>query len=174
MLKLLGAVLVLLSCGAIGVRAAEEKKKRLKSLREIKEIFITLQGEIRYGGTHLKEAIEAVTGMQSKEQAIAALFFGIAVQMEDRCHGGFYGIWEKEWLAGARALALEKKDLERLFRVGKTLGQLDRETELRCMEEYLLELSGDIVQEEKTIRERIRLCHWLGALAGIFICILMV
>lgn len=182
MIKLIGIGMVLISCAALGSFVAEEKKKRLQSLRELRQFFLTLQGEIRYGGTPLKEAMEAavgvkkeaMTGVEEREWKIGTLFLKIAEQMEERSQGGFYEIWEKEWLLKAKSVALEKRDLERLFRIGKTLGQLDRETQLESLKYYLSGIDQDIQAEERTIREKVRLCHWLGTLAGVFICILMI
>lgn len=175
MLKLLGAFLVLFSCGTAGVYLAEEKKRRLKSLKKLQGIFTALQGEIRYGGTPLKEAIETAAGAgQAGERAVSAVFLKIAEKMEEKSYGSFSEIWEREWSLGAKETALSGEDLERLFRAGESLGYLDRETQLNCLKVCLLELGQSIAAEETAIHEKVRLCRWLGALAGVFICILMV
>lgn len=171
MLKLLGMVMVAGSCTAIGLFMAEEKKHRLRSLRELKSFFITLQGEIRYGGTPLNEAIE---GAAVGTGEIAAGFLEIAAAMERKDTGSFFEIWKLQLRKSGKNLALSKLDMEKLLRVGETLGYLDRETQLACLELYLLELEKDLAIEEGKIGETVRLCRWLGTLAGVFICILMI
>lgn len=172
MLKLLGAALVLLSCGAAGAFLAEEKKKRLQSLREAKQFFLALQGEIRYGGTPLQEAMEVAGGRRAMGN-LSPAFLEIAERMEQKSEGSFSVLWEEALSKRAKGAALKAGDLERLFRVGESLGQLDRETQLNCLEYYLAEVSHDIEGEEAALTEKVRLCRWLGALAGIFLCILM-
>ncbi len=173
MLKAFGAVLVLVSCGAAGIFWAEEKKRRLQSLHKLQQFFMALQGEIRYGGTPLKEAIEIAGGGQGRG-SLYFVFSEIASRMEKREEGSFSKLWKEEFQKGAKGAALQNRDLERIFRVGESLGLLDRETQLNSLEHYLSEISCDIGQEEKAIGEKVRLCRWLGALAGVFICILMI
>jgi stage III sporulation protein AB len=175
MVKLIGILFVFFSCTGAGIFLAEQKKKRLQSLRNLRQIFMRLQGEIRYGCTPLEEAmVLAAKGEVSKKQeSILAIFQNIAKKMEEKQAGSFSGIWQEELLKGSKGIGLTKGDLEKLFRAGEGLGCFDRETILATLACYLTEVDYDIKTEEKSIKEKVRLYHWMGALLGIFICILM-
>lgn len=174
MLKLLGGILVLLSCGIFGICMAEEKKRQLQSLKEIRQFFMLLSGEIRYGGTTLSEAIKGAAGKQKKNQScLREAFAGIAVKMEGKKAGSFFEIWREELQDRAKEAALSGRSLEQLLRIGENLGGLDRETQLNSLNCYLEELDREIIAEEKKIGEKVRLYRWLGALAGVFVWILL-
>lgn len=172
MTKLLGSILVLLSCIIAGGMAAEEKKERLKSLRWLRQFFLALQGEIRYGGIPLAEAIQASAGNRA-ENALSLAFLRMVERMEQKNAGSFSGIWKEELKKTVKTACLKEKDMERLLKTGESLGYLDRETQLESLTCYLSEISNDIEAEERIIGEKVRLCRWMGALSGIFICILM-
>ena len=174
MLKLLGGILGLLSCGAAGICMAEEKKQQLQSLKEIRQFFMLLSGEIRYGGTTLSEAIKAAAGKQKKDKdSLKEAFTEIAVKMEGKAAGSFFEIWREELLDKAKEVSLSGRNLEQLLRMGETLGGLDRETQLNSLNCYLEEIEREIIAEEKKIGEKVRLYRWLGALAGAFVWILL-
>lgn len=180
MIKLLGTGLVLISCAAFGSFMAEEKKKRLQSLRELRQFFLPLQGEIRYGGTPLKEAMEtALGGAGRKEERgtegnLYPAFWRIIERMEEKNAGSLAVLWKEELSKEVKAACLNTTDVEKLMKIGETLGYLDRETQLESLKYYLSGIKEDIQTEERTIREKVRLCYWLGTLAGVFISILMI
>lgn len=175
MLKLFGIIFVLVSSVALGICLAEEKKRRLKSLWELKRIITVLRGEIRYGGTPLKEAMEACAGgKRGHKGQVQQIFLEITEAIETRKNGSFYEIWEKAWSARRKRVAINQQDLDGLLRMGEMLGYLDRDTQLNSLECSLLEIDNQIKKEEQAIDEKTRLYRWLGALAGIFICILMI
>lgn len=174
MLKLLGGILVFLSCGAAGLCMAENKKQKLQSLKEIRNFFMLLSGEIRYGGTTLSEAIMAALGKKKREKnALREAFFSIAERMETKEAGSFFEIWKEELLKREKEIALSGRSLEQLLRVGEILGGVDRETQLDSLNTYLKEVEREIIAEEKKLGEKVRLYHWLGALTGAFIWILL-
>ena len=53
LLKILGAILTISSCSALGFYFSNELNVRVKQLRELKKYVMVLRGDIRYGGTPL-------------------------------------------------------------------------------------------------------------------------
>lgn len=62
MLKIIGAVLVIFACAALGYKKSAAISDRLFLLREIEKLLLLLMGEITYRREALPEAVLRVSG----------------------------------------------------------------------------------------------------------------
>ncbi|WP_167958845.1 stage III sporulation protein AB [Anaerosporobacter faecicola] len=171
-MKVIGAVLVILSTGGMGVYFSLILKERIKDLKELNKLILVLRGEIRYASTPLPEAVGNLATRTDGEFKR----FLLAVEEElDKLEGrSFNDIWrgcvEKELLD----TSLNKKDKLLLSRLGENLGYLDKEMQLNTIDLYITQIQGELDDAMDSVKEKVRLYNMLGVMAGIFITIILI
>ena len=73
-----------------------------------------------------------------------------------------------------RDTGLEQEEKDKLSEIGKRLGNADMEAQIRSLDLYLEELKKSMEEKREGMKTRIRLCHCLGVMSGIFLTILLV
>lgn len=86
----------------------------------------------------------------------------------------FWQIWENGIQRHLKNSELPEKDRYRLEELGRQLGNADMESQLRVLDLYLEELRKSMEEKREGMKTRIRLCHSLGVMSGIFIAILLI
>ena len=170
-MKILGSILVTLSCGALGVGKAEQWKDHRKMLEQIRKMIFLLKGEILYAHAPLGEALEHV-GRKS-EGLPARIFCQAAKRIGEQDGELFYDLWKEAIDDHRKELLLTEKECQEFQALGEHLGYLDLDMQERTIELYLeqLELSIRFYREHE--RERTRLCTSLGFMGGLFLSIIM-
>lgn len=171
-LKAAGAACVVLSCTAMGFLKSLRLNGRLRELTELKRLLGLLEGMIRFGGGTLEEAFEVAADRGSPPYS--GFFLELAAQMKE-CGGKTLGqLWQKamETKLGASGLSEDEKAVLRTL--GRDLGFLDREAQLKALalsEEQLEEARERLLEE---LPAKTKLYNYLGILAGVFITILLI
>ncbi len=170
-MKLLGSILVIVSCSALGMWRAEQWKEHRKILEQIRKMILLLKGEILYAHAPLGEALEHV-GKKS-EGVPAKLFCQVAERIGQQDGEVFYELWKEAIECCRKELLLTEKECQEFQAFGEHLGYLDLGMQERTMELYLeqLQLSVDFYREHE--RERTKLCTSLGFMGGLFLAIIM-
>ncbi|MBR3772241.1 MAG: stage III sporulation protein AB [Clostridium sp.] len=171
-LKILGAVLTISSCTALGFYFSNELNSRLKQLRELKKYLTILRGDIRYGGTPLPEAIYNLA--RRSPGAFRGFLTNVAKQLQISGGGTFAEIWTVCVENDLKNTSLTESDKEGLARFGDNLGYLDREMQVNTIDLYLSTLQEEIKEQAAVVKERTKLYNILGIMAGIFITIVMI
>ena len=121
-LKILGAVFILLSSGGAGAWASWCFKRRLELLERLRQMIYFLKGEITYSHAPLKEALERA-GRRGKG-SLGNLFLAVSSEI-GRGQGESFGeIWEKEMeklCSGPEGRLLKSQDIRELYRLGAHL-----------------------------------------------------
>lgn len=170
-MKILGSVLVTVSCSGLGLWKAGQWKEHRKLLEQIRKMILLLKGEILYAHAPLGEALEHV-GRKS-EGVPAKLFCRVAERIGQQDGELFYDLWKEAIDSHRKELLLTEKECEEFKALGEHLGYLDLGMQERTIELYLeqLELSLDFYREHE--RERVKLCTSLGVMGGLFLSIIM-
>lgn len=172
LLKILGAILTVSSCSALGFYFSNELLIRLKQLRELKKYITILRGDIRYGGTPLPEAIGSLA---VRSPGIFKPFLSnVSKQLYNSKGGTFSDIWGKSVWSDLKDSSLTEMDKENLVRFGENLGFLDREMQINTIDLYLNQLQDEINEQAVVVKERTKLYNVLGIMAGVFITIVMI
>lgn len=172
LLKILGAILTISSCSALGFYFSNELNVRVKQLRELKKYVMILRGDIRYGGTPLPEAIG---NLARRSPGVYKKFLSQVSELLMVSGGGtFSEIWSKCVWKDLKNSSLTESDKENLIRFGDTLGYLDREMQISTIDLYLNQLQEEISEQAIVAKERTKLYNVLGIMAGIFITIVMI
>lgn len=170
-MKILGSVLVTVSCSGLGMWKAGQWKEHRKLLEQIRKMILLLKGEILYAHAPLGEALEHV-GRKS-EGISAKLFCRVAERIGQQDGELFYDLWKEAIDSHRKELLLTEKECEEFKALGEHLGYLDLGMQERTIELYLeqLELSLNFYREHE--RERVKLCTSLGVMGGLFLSIIM-
>ncbi len=171
-IKMAGAVCVLISCSAMGFLQSAQIRARYRELLELKKILYQLEGYIRFSSCTLEEAFESVAGRC--EAPYDGFFSGLAEEMGEKSGVTLAELWQKAMEDKLSSSRLAGEERELLERMGRDLGRLDRETQLKA-----LSLSGGQLEEarQRLLQElpgKMKLYNCLGILAGVFLTILLV
>ena len=164
----MGNVLLIVSSAAMGIKKSRELTIREHSLEEILQMLLLLKGEIRFGGVTLRDACldasERMSGCCGRYlKSVGELLSGTEP--------------EKAFLLSGRAelaeTGLSEDELSPLYALGKRLGYLDTQMQVRqlelCEEEFrrtLSRLRADLPEKQKMYRS-------LGMLGGFLLAALL-
>ena len=152
MLKLAGSLLIIGTTTLWGMAAAERLREQYEQMRLLQSLLYALRSEILYARSYLEEA-----------------FAKIGESAPEPYRGWLLGI--QEFL---RESGLEQEEKDKLSEIGKRLGNADMEAQIRSLDLYLEELKKSMEEKREGMKTRIRLCHCLGVMSGIFLTILLV
>ncbi len=172
LLKIVGAILTISSCSALGFYFSNELNVRIKQLRELRKFVTILRGEIRYGGTPLPEAIENLA--RRSPGAFQDFLSNTSEALLINGGGTFSEIWGTSVWRDLKDTSLTDSDKESLIRFGDTLGYMDRDMQISTIDLYLNQLHDEINEQVTVAKERTKLYNVLGIMAGIFITIIMI
>ncbi len=170
-LKMIGISLIMCTTFLGGGMAADKIKVQYEQLKYLQKLICRLRSEIRYAKSYLGEAFYQI-GMAEKSPYREWLL-GMSEQMEEKKGGRFLEIWEEQTKKNLHNSGLSKETLVRLMDFGGQLGGTDVEMQVKALELYQeeIELSMEEIREE--MRTKMRLCHCLGIMSGIFVIILL-
>jgi|SRR5690625_4705202 len=171
MLKLIGAMLVLVSGAMIGLYQANRLSDRPRQIRHLLRALQRLETEIGYGLTPLPEALQKMA--RTSPPPTRLIWEEIATQMDQTSGESTMEIWstttEKYW----RRTCMSKAEKEVLMQLGHVVGISDRTDQLKHVQLAKEQLQAE---EEEAIEERDRyskMWRTLGVLGGAFVVILM-
>ncbi|MGE5614175.1 MAG: stage III sporulation protein SpoIIIAB [Bacillota bacterium] len=169
--KIVGSVIVVLSCSFIGFALSQDLKKRPRQLRELQGLLQMFENHITYLSDIIVEAFERISRVGQCETCV---FFSRAAEIlrEDGSCGA-PGAWERAVRECIRTTSLNKEDEEILSAFGRSLGNTDLEGQIKNIRLTLSQLK---VQEEKAEENRDRnerMYKSLGLLGGAAIVILL-
>lgn len=170
--KIIGAFLVIVSSGGMGLYFSLLLKERIKDLKELNKMVIMLRGEIRYASTPLPEAIENIL---LRTEGELKKFLGKVLEELKKLEGRPFGdIWSTCVNAELLDTSLNKKDKLLLARLGESLGYLDKEMQLNTIDLYVTQVQGELDDAVDSVKEKVRLYNMLGVMFGIFITIVLI
>lgn len=171
LLRILGAVLVIISCSGLGFYMSARYHEHLRTVEKLRKMIFLLKGEIIYANSPLTEAFER-TGTKAGGE-VGALFERVSARMLGQQGEPFYTIWQEEIDKLPKEVCLSGEDRQNLKGLGEHLGYLDKDMQERTLLLYLeqLDLTIDYLREHK--QEKSRLYTSLGIMGGLFLTIVM-
>ena len=170
MIKLLGAMLLVISGALIGRFKARKLAERPGQIRRFVVILGQLETEIAYGFTPLPSALIKL-GKQAG-QPLSSLLVRIGEKLQDDDHA-VMDIWQHEITAGWNRTAMRNAEMEIVLALGLTLGTTDRDNQLKHLKlaAKQLESMESIAIEEQNKYEKM----WksLGLLGGALIAVIL-
>lgn len=171
MIKLVGAILVLVSAYGIGSILALQVKEQEKWLKDIKTALFLLMGELEYRKLPLPEAFEMI-GMRHGGR-LTAFFSAAAEELKKKEGRSLKEVWKELAIPAVKDSPLTKEQKEEFSELGLYFMEADKETRRSSLEFYFSRLEEDIVRLREKGADKAYLCRMLGMLGGIFLLILV-
>ena len=172
MQKIIGAILIILASGGIGVTKGLELQKYLRELELLKQLFWMLKREIQYTKAPFSEAFSHIGRRMEGAQGEWLLY--LAEQIEEKAGATFFELWTESIDRCLIKSQLKNKDKEELKAIGMQMGYLDEQMQLGTIDLYLEQLSFVIQKTREELVMKKRLCNCLGVMGGIFLVIIMI
>ena len=172
MLKAVGALLVVLSCGAMGYGKSLSYTKRQRELEEIQKMLYFLLGEITYRREALPEAMVRVA--DKIRPPLSDFLREVSRAAKEYQGERFSKIFSQKAEKYLKETSLMKTDLEEFIRLGEDLGYMDITMQENTINLYLEELKGEILKTEKEGPARKKMYQALGLMTGMFLAIMLV
>ena len=172
MIKIIGCMLVIIGCGAIGFFEAEKMKKRLLEMQYIKRYVLFMKGEIRYGNKTLPETF---LQLEKRANGVWKDFFGrTGKKLWNTSNGTLSYVWEEEVENSLSSSLLREAEKKEWKELGENLGYLDQEMQINLLEIYEQHLGESIEKEKEKMSTQTKLYQVLGVMSGIFLVIILV
>lgn len=169
MLHGIGAVLIIISCGAVGFSMAAAHRREETLLRDLIQALEELYSDLQYRLTPLPELCSAAGKRQ--KNPIGQVFIRLARELNNQiCPDVSSCLFAA--LAGGRELPESVQSAFRLL--GNTLGQFDMEGQLRGIESVREHCEMQLKRLGVNREERLRSYQTLGLCAGAALAILFV
>ena len=169
MLKVIGVILIILSCSAAGIWYSMRLQERLDLLYLQQKMLVMLEREITYGISTLPEAL-CNTSMRLDEP-FRKFLQEVSQQIQRGDDYTFFDIWNENVEYMLTETALTGNDKEQLKNLGKYLGHLDITTQKQMIDMYSKELEIKIQQVRSTLEDKKKLYRSLGVLSGLFLAV---
>ena len=169
MLKMIGAVLLLMGTIGLGLAAVRRLERRVTALRSLSHALEQLEWELDF---HLPPMKELILETSRRSSPPASDFFRACAEGMDGLEGQpLSGLWRQAALT--ELPALKKSDLETLLSVGEVLGRYDGESQRLTISAARERLGGFLTEAAEERRRQGRVYGALGAAAGAFRVILL-
>lgn len=170
-MKIIGMILVFVSCTGIGVMYSYISKKRVQDLCEWKKGLILLKNEINYSLTPLPEAFESVSRRTLGE---ISLFFQKMSELLRTSGKTMEKLEDSELSRILKESCLNEKDIKMVVEFVKNLGLGDKESQISniCLQVENLEQEIETAKEQE--KSNGKLFKTLGVLTGIFIIVIFI
>ena len=125
MLKLAGALCILLSGTLFGFFQAQQLSRRPKQIRQLIQALQRMETEISYGFTQLPEALDTIA--RQTAEPLAGMFREMAAALTLMSGHSVKEVWQSAVSEGWKKTSMKEAEKEILLQIGFTLGLTDRE-----------------------------------------------
>jgi stage III sporulation protein AB len=169
--KIVGSLVVVLSCSFLGFILSRDCSRRPQQLRELQTLLQMFENQINYLSDVLIEAFERVSRVGNSETG--SIFGRAAEILGNEGAQSAASAWEQAVRQGIRRTALNREDEEVLIGFGKMLGSTDLDGQIKNIR---LTMEALRMQEKKAEESRIKnetMYKSLGILGGIAVVIVL-
>ena len=172
MLKVIGCILVIMGCSAMGFWQAECMRRRLQEMQELKRYVLFMKGEICCRNCTLPETF---LELEKRAKGIWKQFFcNIGRELRKMEGGTLAEIWKKEMKSQLSDSYLREREKKEWLTLGENLGYLDMEMQLHMLEIFQTHLSESMEEEREEVKRQSKLSRILGVMSGIFLTVLLI
>lgn len=171
LLKLLGAILIVVAGAMIGHLKARKLADRPAQIRRFIRALQQLETEISYGFTPLPEALHKLA--QQTTEPLSSIFGIIAANLESHEGLSVKESWDQAILERWSYTAMQDGELDIIVQLGSSLGTSDREDQLkhlRLASSQLGSMESEAAEEQRRFE---KMWRSLGVLGGALIVVMM-
>lgn len=170
MVKLIGALFIMVATTVIGFEASRHLSDRPQQLRALRSALQSLEAEIMYGHTPLHEASRRLAAQLSKP--LSSFFDSFAKKLTDT-----ETTVKEAWVASLhevwKATAFKKSEFEIMRQFGETLGRHDRFSQQKHIMLTLSHLEREEANAVQAQMKYEKMVKSLGFLSGLLLIILL-
>jgi stage III sporulation protein AB len=170
MIKLIGAIFIIVATTWTGFEAARHLSERPRQLRALRSALQSLEAEIMYGHTPLHEAARRLAAQLPSP--LSAFFEAFARKLTDT-ETTVKEAWETSLKEVWRSTALKQGEFEIMKQFGETLGRHDRYSQQKHIMLTLTHLEreeADAVDKQAKYEKMVKS---LGFLSGLLLIIIL-
>lgn len=171
MLKLLGAMMILLSATLFGFYQAQQYSRRPKQIGEVIRALQRLETEIVYGFTPLQEALAKIA--HSCPRPVSAIFGHAAEELSQAGGRSAQQIWQQSLQEHWRHTSMKTGEQNIVQQLGFTLGLSDSADQVKHLRLAIQQLQGELEGSEEERKRYESMWRSLGLLMGALLVILM-
>lgn len=172
MLKLFGAMLVIIPFGFIGLSLGKNLTKHVQELRQFQLGLTVLETEIMYAQTPLPQALVVVA---KQSQGVVSRFFTLVSEGLNKRQGQTAGeVWSRVLIDLTPYFMLNPEELNLLGQFGQGLGSSDREDQLKRLTSIKTQLAFREKTAEAARKEFQKIWQTLGWACGLMITLLFI
>ncbi|WP_251551327.1 stage III sporulation protein SpoIIIAB [Neobacillus muris] len=170
MVKLIGAIFIIVATTLTGFEASRHFSDRPKQLRALRSALQSLEAEIMYGHTPLHEAARRLAEQLSKP---LSTFFSTFSQKLMDTETTVKEAWQSSLKEVWNATALKKAEFEIMKQFGETLGRHDRFSQQKQIMLTLSHLEREEAEAVQAQAKYEKMVKSLGFLSGLLLIILL-
>ena len=172
MYRAVGCVLIVAAGAGMGFSESLRLSERIHTLEMLLQMVICLRGEISSGNASLPDAFYGTAGRMDGK------YREFLINAADRMKAGkgekLSQICRECGEASLKKSCLTHEEKDAFFSVGKYLGYLDREMQIKQLSLYEKKLEGELRELKKEAAGKKKLYRGLGVLGGLLLAVLLV
>jgi stage III sporulation protein AB len=171
MVKIIGAIFIILATTWTGFEAAKHLSERPRQLRQLRSALQSLEAEIMYGHTPLHEASRRLAAQLSKP--LSSFFEGFAKKLTDT-ETTVKEAWEDSLKEVWKHTAFKQGEFEIMKQFGETLGRHDRFSQQKHIMLTLSHLEREEADAIESQAKYEKMVKSLGFFSGLLLIILLI
>lgn len=172
MLKVVGSILVIFGCAAIGFYMVERMKRHVNELEQVKKQLLFMEGEVRVGFRTVKDIFAQLE--QRTEGNWKAFYSYLQASMEKEKQGALEQIWMEGIRETLKNSLLNHNEKRAWKELGENLGYLDKEMQIALLHICQEHFEEYRIQAEEYLKRNAKIYQTLGIMGGIFLTIIFV
>lgn len=171
MIKLIGAVLIIIATTWTGFEASRRLTERSRQLRMLKSALLSLEAEIMYGHTPLHEASRRLAQQMPKP---LSQFFDTFAHKLTNTDTTVKVAWDESLNELWRQTAFKQGELEIMKQFGETLGRHDKASQQKHIQLTITHLEREEADANEKQLKYEKMVKSLGFLSGLLLVILLI
>lgn len=172
MLKIIGAVLIVISCGMGGIVYSNRYINRLDSLKSLSICIEMLRSEIAYGHIPLQQASRSIA--KKVRGPVADIFSDFADQLKSKRGYTAHQAFKKAIDKNAGRLCINQEEMGLFMTLGNMMGTSDTENQEKSLNLLSKQLEVLIERAMSEMDKNVKMYRNLGLLGGIGLAILLI
>ena len=165
MQKVIGSIMVIAVCTALGFEKSRELQMHLNELEELKRLFMIIHSELKITKATLSEIFLKVS--KKTEVPYKEWLKDLAKKLEVCGAGTFMELWKNSIQTHLGKTTLRKDEIYELEQVGLGIQYID------TLELYLNQLDFSIQNTREELKTKKKLYQSMGIMCGIFLVIVL-
>ncbi len=171
-MKILGIIVVIIASWGYGsglINRLQQHQNQLFSLQELTGLFL---GEIQYGKSPLQEACLQIGNRLPSPYS--DVLHNISEELSKKNYQSFEVVWREQFQLRKKEFYLTEQEKAVLLGIGKNLGYLDVDAQIRHLQMYQIEASQMLEQLQKTVKEKKKLYRSVSLMVGAMVILLFI